>query len=130
MKRNQLSKGGPGGGPSSKALGVTTYFTGAKPATKISPRGVSQFGESIGNHATDGGGKVLRGGVEATRVGMMPAGGPGGVPLGNEVALNVGGGGPGTGRTLFWSVWDAIAIRPCGRQASTCGQGHPARVRP
>ena len=100
MKRNQLSKGGAGGGPSSKSLGVTTYFTGAKPATKISPKGVSQFGSSIGNHSTDSG-KILRGGVEATRIGMMPAGGPGGVMLGNEAALNVGKGGPGTGRTLF-----------------------------
>jgi hypothetical protein len=97
-RSNQLSKGGAGGGLGSKALGKTTqYFTG-QPSQRVSPKGVSQFGESIGNHATDSA-KVLRGGVEATRIGMM--GGMGAVKLGNEVALNVGGGGPGTGRVLL-----------------------------
>jgi len=101
-RSNQLSgRGSPGGGPNSKALGKPTqYFTG-RPSDITSPRGVSQFGESIGNHATDGGGKILRGGVEPTFKGTMPVGGPGGVMLGNEAALNVGKGGPGTGRTLF-----------------------------
>ena len=120
-RSNQLSRGGPGGGPGSKALGVTTYFTGAQPSTKVSPRGVSQFGSAMGNHVSgiDGGGKTVRGAVEPTRVGTMPAGGPGGVKLGNEVALNVGGGGPGTGRT----------VQHCGTQA-THGPVNPGKPTP
>jgi hypothetical protein len=63
----------------------------------VSPRGVSQVGSSLGNHVTESGGKK-GGAVEAVYAGRAPAGGPGGVPLGNAVALNVGGGGPGKGR--------------------------------
>ena len=75
----------------------TTYFTG-QPSTKVSPKGVSQFGGSYGDHAT-GSGKVLRGAVEPVKVGSMPVGGPGGVPLGNQTALTAGQG-AGAGRTV------------------------------
>jgi hypothetical protein len=69
-------------------------------AREMNPRGVSQIGSSLGNHPTDGGGKALRS-VEPVRRQLAPAGQPGGVPLGNEVACNVRGGGPGRGRNLW-----------------------------
>jgi hypothetical protein len=86
MKRsNALSgSGGKGGGPGSRSLSNVTTYYGGRPSEKISPRGVSQFGSSIGNKATDSGGKNLRGGVEPVRGGAM--GGMGSVPLGNTVA--------------------------------------------
>ena len=71
--------------------------TGA-PARGISPGAVSQFGKSVGNKATDKRGETgYRG--ERYLEGKTPAGGA--VPLGNQVALNVKGGGPGTGRTIY-----------------------------
>jgi hypothetical protein len=60
----------------------------------VNVRAVSQVGQSLGNKAgTDLGRKVNP--VEATYKGRAPAGGPGGVKLGNEIAtqgLGVGGG--------------------------------------
>jgi hypothetical protein len=83
MAKNQMTKGGAGGGPGSRAMHApTTYFTG-RPSTRISPKGVSQIGSSMGNKAMDNGGKVLRGAVEPVKLGAM--GGMGSVPLGSEV---------------------------------------------
>jgi hypothetical protein len=65
--------------------------TGAS-ARVMTPRGVSQIGSSLGNHPTEGGGKVSRA-VEPVRGANLPAGLS--VPLGNEIAtkgLGVGGG--------------------------------------
>ena len=62
------------------------------------PAGVSQFGYSVGDHATNSGrssgykGEALHG--PASRNFQQ-------TKLGNEVALNVGRGGPGTGRTVY-----------------------------
>lgn len=89
---------GAGGGINSRVNVRPPVRTG-QPATKISPKGVSQYGSAIGNKATDSGGRVLTKGVETTHQG--PMGGPGSVPLGNSVAMNVGGGGPGKGRVLY-----------------------------
>lgn len=101
MAKNQLTKGGAGGGPGSKALGQPTQYFVGRPSTRISPAGVSQMGGSYGNHSMDSGGKKLTKSIEPVRGGALPKGGPGGVPLGSEVATNVGGGGPGKGRTLY-----------------------------
>jgi hypothetical protein len=101
MKRsNQLSgRGGPAGGPSSRSLTpkVTTYF-GGQPSQRVNPGGADQQGQAMGNHSTDNG-RVLRN--PATPLSAGAFGGPGSTKLGNEVALNVGGGGVGTGRTLY-----------------------------
>lgn len=116
-----MSKKGnqPGGGIGSRAMHApTTYFTG-QPSTKVSPKGVSQFGGSYGDHAT-GSGKVLRGAVEPVKVGSMPKGGPGGVPLGSEVAASTVCG-PGGSRTVMPSSTQgqhgpvAGTVRPPGR---------------
>jgi hypothetical protein len=61
---------------------------------------VSQIGSSLGNKsATEGRRKVNP--VETMYQGRKPFGQPGGVVLGNEKALDVGKGGPGTGRKLY-----------------------------
>jgi hypothetical protein len=94
-----------GGGMGSRSMNApTTYFTG-QPSTRINPRGVSQVGQAMGNHATDSG-KILRGQPEPVRTG--PVGGMGSVELGDSKALDVGGGGPGTGRVVM----------PCGSQSA------------
>jgi hypothetical protein len=72
-------------------------------AKVVNPRSVSQIGQSLGNKATDSGGKTVRNPTETFYGGREPAGGPGGVELGNSRALNVGGGGPGAGREVMRS---------------------------
>jgi hypothetical protein len=62
--------------------------------------GVSQFGESVGGHVTNKGADTgYRG--DPVRGSFRPPGAPGSVPLGNQLATNVGGGGPGAGRVLY-----------------------------
>jgi hypothetical protein len=68
-------------------------------ARAVNVRSVSQIGSSMGNHITESGRKGNP--VEKLYGAKQPAGGPGGVPLGNAVALNVGKGGCGTGRNLY-----------------------------
>ena len=88
MSKNRMTGGGAAGGPGSRAMHApTTYFTG-HPGTKISPRGVSQIGSSMGNHSMDNAGKKLTKSVEPVRQGLVPIGGPHGVPLGVEVAAS------------------------------------------
>ena len=66
---------------------------------RIRHAGVAQYGQAQGNHVTGaegGGGDLGYHGVKA-HTGM-----PGYTSeLGNKVALNVGGGGPGRGRTIY-----------------------------
>lgn len=100
-KSNSGMRGGrrPGGGLGSRVNKTVPVRTGA-PARGISPGAVSQFGSSVGNHATgDGPPTSYRGETFLNK--LTPAGGA--VPLGNQVAGNVGKGGPGTGRTVMRS---------------------------
>jgi hypothetical protein len=79
------------------------------------PAGAAQIGLMVGDHATSGGssgytGEKLHGPAERN---MQP------VPFGNELALNVGKGGPGAGRTVYH----------CGSQdvhGATTGSPRPA----
>jgi hypothetical protein len=104
MKRNQLSgSGGKGGGPGSRALTprVTTYF-GGRPSSRVNPGEADQLGQQMSNHVTgDMGGRSTKLPNPATPMigGSMP--GVGATKLGNEVALNVGKGGVGTGRVNY-----------------------------
>ncbi len=85
-----------GGGIGSKAMNApTTYFTG-QPARRINEKGVSQIGQSLGNHSMSSGGKKLNP-VEPVRAGAM--GGIGLGPLGNQTSLEAGQG-PGAGRSV------------------------------
>jgi hypothetical protein len=70
-------------------------------ARVVNPRALSQVGQSLGNKATDSSGRKLTNPIETFYTGRSAAGKPGGVPLGNEVACNVQGGGPGKGRNLW-----------------------------
>jgi hypothetical protein len=60
----------------------------------VNPRAVSQIGQSLGNHSTEKSGRT-------NPTEKMYGANTQPVPFGNEVALNVGGGGPGKGRNLW-----------------------------
>jgi hypothetical protein len=115
-RSNQLSRGGAGGGMGSRVVRPGPARMG-QPAREQRPRGVSQIGQNMGNHATNSG-RVLRGGVEPVRGAAMPS-----VPLGNEVAKNVGAGGPGRGRTVMTSGTQ-------GQHGPVAGEPAPASGRP
>jgi hypothetical protein len=61
----------------------------------IQKAGVAQLGQRQGDHATN-----KRGSTGYSGESLIGPKHPISVKLGNEVALNVGGGGPGTGRTV------------------------------
>jgi hypothetical protein len=98
MARNSTSGHRPGGGIASNKRVEKPVRAGVR-SEAINEKGVAQIGSSLGNHATDGRRSINP--VEKLRGAQRPAGGPGGVPLGNAVAGNVGKGGPGAGRTLY-----------------------------
>jgi hypothetical protein len=82
-----------GGGSGSKVVTERPVRVGNR-SDIVNPRAVSQVGQSLGNKASTGSSKTVRP-VENVYTGRLPAGGPGGVPLGNEIAtkgLGVGGG--------------------------------------
>ena len=60
----------------------------------VRPAGVAQIGQSQGNHLTNKGSTSYRGEPLHNERNFQPT------KFGNEVALNVGRGGPGTGRIL------------------------------
>jgi hypothetical protein len=82
-------------------------------SSNVNERGVSQIGQQLSNHTTEGSGKLGRA-AENVYGGRAPQGGPGGVELGNSRALNVGGGGPGTGRDVSRSGSQCVhgAVNP------------------
>jgi hypothetical protein len=85
---------GSGGGAGMNKVVHKPVRTGAA-REHIQKAGVAQLGQMQGNHATNKGATNYKG------VGLIGPKSPISVPLGNEVALNVGGGGPGTGRTIY-----------------------------
>ena len=89
----QNRKGGGLGTRHQREVGVRT----GQPRQGKNVRAVSQIGSSFGNHSTEHSGLLPR-----DKVIEKMAAGPG-TPsrLGNEVALNVGRGGVGTGRTVY-----------------------------
>jgi hypothetical protein len=87
-----------GGGIRSKNVTQRPVRYGDR-AREMHPKGVSQIGTQRSNHSTNSS-KILRKDVEPVRGEQRPRGGPGGIALGNEVARNVGKGGPGAGRMV------------------------------
>jgi hypothetical protein len=87
----------PGGGIGSRSVNPQGMRVGT-PARGINPGAVAQLGATQGNHATDHS-KILPYNGESYLVGKTPAGGA--VPLGNQIATNVGKGGPGAGREVM-----------------------------
>ena len=72
---------------------------------RVRPSGVAQIGQRQGNHVTQQGATAY-GGVE------LFAGTGFKSHLGNQVALNVGGGGPGKGRTIYKSGQQCMGGAP------------------
>jgi hypothetical protein len=89
-----------GGGPNSRVVKQVGSRTGAA-ARGINPGHVAQHGLALGN-------KVMNDPKRLNPVEPKFTQSPASVKLGNEVAKNVGGGGPGTGRT----------VHACGSQQS------------
>jgi hypothetical protein len=87
-----------GGGIRTNKLVEPKVRTGER-GRAINERAVSQVGQSLGNKVQDSRRSINP--AETLKGAARPAGGVGGVPLGNEVAGNVGKGGAGTGRTLY-----------------------------
>jgi hypothetical protein len=95
MRRSGKGSGGGIGMNKNVRVGVRTGRGGKAQ----SPAAVNQLGAKVGDHTTGKRGSSGYRGEELVRgPGYNPA--PG---FGNAVALNVGGGGPGTGRTVMRS---------------------------
>jgi hypothetical protein len=113
----------PGGGLGSRVVREVPVRVGNR-SDVVNPRGVSQVGQSLGNHVTESARKGRP--VENVYAGRLPAGGPGGVPLGNEIAKNVGAGKPGAGRNLWGQSGSQKQYGPsapgAGRIADTRGE--------
>jgi hypothetical protein len=110
-----MAKGNrPAGGIGSRVVKQQSVRTG-QPAKEMRPKGVSQIGQSLGNHSMDSGGKRLTRSVEPVRGASMRS-----VPLGNETAKSAGSG-PGAGRTVMGSGSQgqhggvAGSVKPAGR---------------
>jgi hypothetical protein len=84
----------PGGGIASKQHVSIPVRTGSG-SRGTNPGGVGQLGNKQGSHITRGEESNYRGDPLHRGRSFQP------VPFGNEVALNVGKGGCGTGRTLY-----------------------------
>jgi hypothetical protein len=81
-------------GISSKNVRQTPVKIGSG-SKSVSPGWVGQRGNMQGSHTTDGKETPYRGEPKFTGKNFQPT------KFGNEVALNVGAGGPGTGRTTY-----------------------------
>src|SRR5262245_3044951 len=94
QSRNGGGGGGGGGGIGSRATAkVTTYHQGY-PSQRVNPGGADQLGQSMGNKTMDSNRMLPNPGTPLYGASLVNH------RLGNEVALNVGGGGPGTGRVV------------------------------
>lgn len=91
------NKSGKAGGGIRSKVNVSPPVRYGQPAHRKRTEGVSRIGQSTGNKTTEH--HRIISNVEKVEGGVMK--GVGSVPLGNEVAKNVGGGGPGKGRTLY-----------------------------
>jgi hypothetical protein len=83
-----------GGGSTSNKF-VNVGVRSGQPKEAINKTAVSQIGRMLGNHATNVKG-ALPFNPEPLVGRQMPS-----VPLGNQVALNVGKGAPGSGRVVY-----------------------------
>jgi hypothetical protein len=110
----------PGGGIASKQHVQTPVRTGAG-SRSARPAGIAQIGISQGNHTTNQGETSYRGEPLHNERNFQP------VKFGNELALNVGKGGPGTGRTTHHCGSQGLfgsggPQKPAGREIlSGCG---------
>jgi hypothetical protein len=85
-----------GGGIGSNKLVRPSARTGPASTNKINPRGVSQYGYATGSRLSGTGSYTIENSALPVRAGTAKQ-----EPLGNTIALNVKGGGPGAGRTVM-----------------------------
>jgi hypothetical protein len=106
MAKRTNNTGGrrPGGGIGSRVNVEKSVRVGQR-AEEIRHQGVAQIGSSLGDHATDHRHSLGKS-IEPVRGSLRPAGSPGSVPL------NVGCGGPGTGRDVQRSGTQASMAAP------------------
>jgi hypothetical protein len=92
-RTNQLSRGGPGGGMGSRVVKQVSPRPGHV-AQRIHPGGVSQLGQAVGNHITDGRRSATNYRGDRMVVGELSR--PGQPRLGNEVAFTTQAGAGGS----------------------------------
>jgi hypothetical protein len=98
-----------GGGIQSNKLVRPNVRTGPASTNKIDPRGVSQYGYATGSTLRQAGSFTGKNSALPVNAGTASQ-----VPMGNAVALNVGKGGPGTGRAVYRSGYQALHGKPVG----------------
>jgi hypothetical protein len=117
-----------GGGLGSRVVREVGIRPGT-PAREMRPKGVSQYGSSMGNHVTETG-KKAKAAAEPVRGANLPPGLS--VPLGNEIAAR--GLGVGGGRTLYGKSGSQCVTGPVnpglGRIADTRGQWPDTNTKP
>jgi hypothetical protein len=92
---NRNSGHRPGGGIASRVNTQPSVRTGSG-SKSTRPAGTAQIGTAVGDHITREGSTGYRGEkLHNPSKDFQP------VPFGNQVALNVKGGGPGVGRTVY-----------------------------
>jgi len=111
MASNNRSVRSGGGIDSNKRVEIGVRYGG--PRREVNKVAVSRLGAMIGSHATNNP-KVLNTKLEPFYGKTVPS-----VPLGNQVAGNVGPGGPGTGRTLYRAGYQGPTPAP---QAMSVGR--------
>jgi hypothetical protein len=85
-----------GGGITSNKLVKPGVRAGARTTQKVDVGGVSQIGQAMGARRRD---NVVT--TQSSAKPMFQGNAQAATPLGNELATNVGKGGPGTGRTIY-----------------------------
>jgi hypothetical protein len=111
-----MSKARSGGGITMNKNTRTSVRSGPASTNKINPKGAAQIGAALDPKA-----------VERVKAGTAPA-----VPLGNQLATNVGKGGPGTGRTVMRAGSQGMHGAPATGNPPPTGElfpGWPAKGR-
>jgi hypothetical protein len=96
-----------GGGIQSSKLVRVGVNAGPSNSRIIDPRGVSQLGYSPGSTIRKGGGYTAENSALPMLQGTMKQ-----VPLGNQLATNVGKGSPGAGRQVYKSGYQSLHGQP------------------
>jgi hypothetical protein len=124
MANSNRKLGGGSGSRTVREVGVRNS-TGPR---EMNVRAVSQIGQALGNKSTDSAGRTVGKAAEVMRGRAMPA------VFGNEKALDVGAGGPGTGRKLYGQSGSQkqYGTSPTGlpRIADTRGQWPDTNTKP
>jgi hypothetical protein len=90
-----MARTGEGGGLRARVVKRVPVKAGAPNLNKVSEAGAAQLGAHLGDHVTDRS-RMLSNPAARLVTGKAPD-----VAQGNDLARNVGRGGPGTGRTIY-----------------------------